>query len=86
MAHITTTDRLDRDELLTLPEISRRYGIGIVSLRRLARSGAFALYDCNLSWPRVRHRDFEAWLETTNFDTDGVQRRPLSAQLPDTSL
>ena len=39
------TDQTDRHtELLTLPQISRIYGVGVKALRRAAARGDFALY------------------------------------------
>ncbi len=52
-------------ELLTLPQIHRRYGLGLRTLRRAAASGAFPLYMAGTTWPRARREEFEAWLEST---------------------
>lgn len=53
----------DRDgELLTLPDISRRTGIGMRLLRRAQRSGELPTYQIG-TWARVRWVDVIAWLE-----------------------
>ena len=69
---LTRTDS-DRSELLTLPELNRRYGVGLHSLRRAATQGAFPLYSAGTAWPRVRLADFERWLESTCLT---MERRP----------
>jgi hypothetical protein len=52
-------------ELATLPELSRRYGIGLHALRRAAKRGDFPIYMCGTSWPRVALTDFERWVRST---------------------
>ena len=62
------------DPLFTLPETSRRYGIGLHSVRRAAKSGHFPVYSCGTAWPRVKQSEFEAWLDSTQIR----QRRVVS--------
>ena len=59
------TSRPAETEFITLPEASRRYGIGVKTLRRQARLGEFATYSVGTAWPRVRRAEFEAWVRST---------------------
>ena len=52
-------------ELLTLPEISRVYGVGIKALRRAAARGDFPVYSVGTSWPRALRSEFEDYLRST---------------------
>lgn len=49
----------------TLPEASRRFGIGLKKLRQRATEGCFPLYTGGTSWPRVKFAEVEAWLRST---------------------
>ncbi len=55
----------DKPQLATLPELARRYGLGIKTIRRLAAEEAFPTYQIGRAWPRVRVSEFEAWLRST---------------------
>jgi len=73
---LTNTDRGGRKEGLsvkrtsateyeTLPQVARRLGIGIKTLRRAAKEGAIPVYYAGTSWPRVKFTEAEAWLRST---------------------
>ena len=49
-------------ELCTVPEASRRTGLGLRQLRRAIQAGEVSVYQIG-SWPRVRWRDVVAWIE-----------------------
>ena len=49
----------------TLPEASRRFGIGLKKLRQRAAEGCFPLYTGDTSWPRVNFAEVEGWLRST---------------------
>ena len=49
----------------TLPEASRRYGIGLKKLRQRAAEGAFPVYSGETAWPRVKFAEVEEWLRST---------------------
>ncbi len=49
----------------TLPEASRRFGIGLKKLRRHAAKGAFPVYSGETAWLRVKFSEVEAWLRST---------------------
>ncbi len=49
----------------TLPEASRRFGIGLKKLRQLAAKGAFPVYSGETAWLRVKLSEVEAWLRST---------------------
>ena len=60
----------------TLPEAARRYGIGLRTLRRAARVGAFPLYSAETTWPRVCFSEVEAWVRSTRIvPTAAVEAR-----------
>lgn len=52
-------------EFGTLPEVARRYGLGVKVVRRAAKAAAFPVYTAGTTWPRVRFAEFEAWLKST---------------------
>ena len=52
-------------ELLTLPGVSRTYGIGIKAIRRAAERGEFPVYAAGTAWPRVRRSEIETWIAST---------------------
>ncbi len=52
-------------ELLTLPSVSRIYGIGVKALRRAAERGDFPTYAVGTSWPRIRRSEFDLWVAST---------------------
>ncbi len=52
----------------TLPDLNRRYRIGIKRLRRLAREGAFPVYTANTDRVRVIFSEFEDWLRSTRIE------------------
>ena len=56
----------------TLPEASRRFGIGPKTLRQRAAEGAFPVYSGETAWPRVKFAEVEEWLRSTRVP---VQRR-----------
>ena len=49
----------------TLPEASRRFGIGLKKLRQRAAKGAFPVYSGETAWPRVKFAEVEEWLRST---------------------
>jgi hypothetical protein len=49
----------------TLPEASRRFGIGLKKLRQRATEGCFPVYTGDTFWPRVNFAEVEAWLRST---------------------
>ncbi len=53
------------NELLTLPEAARRYGLGAKLVRRAAKSGEFPVYRAGGAWPRVIATEFEVWIRST---------------------
>lgn len=55
----------DQPEYITIPEASRRLGIGLRSLRRRAREECFAVYSADSAWPRVKLSEVEGWLRST---------------------
>ena len=52
-------------ELLTLPAISRIYGVGVRALRRAAARGDFPIYTVGTAWPRALRSEFEEYLRST---------------------
>ena len=56
---------LNERELLTVPELSRRTGIGPKRLREAVQTGALPVYDAGSHWPRVLWADFLVWLRST---------------------
>ena len=60
----STTNR-DERTYGTLPEASRRFGIGLKTLRRRAAAGAFPTYSGETAWPRVKFSEVEQWLRST---------------------
>ena len=57
------------NELATLPQIARRYGIGVKAVRRAARSGCFPVYMVGTNWPRARLAEVESWIRSTRVRT-----------------
>ncbi len=53
----------DTAELCTVPEASRRTGLGLRQIRRAIGAGEVATYQIG-GWPRVRWREVLAWLES----------------------
>ena len=56
---------MERDvahELVTLPQVNRRTGLGLRQLRRAVASGDLEIFDIG-SWPRVRWADVLGWIE-----------------------
>ena len=49
----------------TLPEASRRFGIGLKKLRQRAAEGAFPIYSGETAWPRIKFAEVEEWLRST---------------------
>jgi hypothetical protein len=49
----------------TLPEASRRFGIGLKKLRQRAAENAFPVYSGETAWLRVKFSEVEAWLRST---------------------
>lgn len=72
MQRISSSDR----ELLTLPGVSRIYGIGVKALRRAAGRGDFPIYAVGTSWPRVRRSEFESWIASTRVSIPKSDREP----------
>ena len=69
------TDQTGRQtELLTLPAISRIYGVGYKALRRAAARGDFPIYTAGTSWPRAMRSEFEVWLRSTQIAVSGEDR------------
>ena len=52
-------------EFGTLPKAARRFGLSLHVIRRLARGGAFPVYRCGQSWPRVKFAEVEQWVHST---------------------
>ena len=52
-------------DLLTLPAVGRRYGVGIETLRKAVRSGALPAYAMGTRWSRVRRAELEEWIQST---------------------
>ena len=60
------TDQNGRQtELLTLPAISRIYGVGVKALRRAAARGDIKTYAVGTAWPRALRREIEEWIRST---------------------
>ncbi len=69
-------------ELLSFPEIQRRYGIGLVTLKREASRGSFPVYEAGTPRrPRVRRSEFEEWVSTTRIPQRGQDDRLPPAEL-----
>jgi hypothetical protein len=49
----------------TLPEASRRFGIGLKKLRLRGAEGCFPVYMGGTTWPRVKFTEVEAWIRST---------------------
>ncbi len=47
----------------TVPEASRRSGLGLPQFRRAIKEGQLSVYDIG-GWPRVRWDDVEVWMES----------------------
>ena len=67
-------ERAKMGQLCTVPEAARRSGLGLRQLRRAIADGTLDVFDVG-SWPRVRWRDVQAWIEGT--------RRTIRNGLPD---
>ena len=66
------TDQNGRQtELLTLPAISRIYGVGVKALRRAAARGDIKTYAVGTAWPRALRSEFESWLRSTQIAVSG---------------
>ena len=63
----------------TLPDIRRRTGVGLHTLRRAAAEGKFALYSFDGAWPRANEREVHDWIETTRISPqqEDLIRSPL---------
>jgi hypothetical protein len=61
---IMTQSKLDRPELVTIPEAKRRTGLGLRQFRRGIADGSLAVSDLG-GWPRVRWSEVLAWIEGT---------------------
>jgi excisionase family DNA binding protein len=57
--------RYPSSEFGTLPEAARRLGLSLHVIRRVARRGAFPIYHCGQSWPRVKFAEVEEWVRST---------------------
>lgn len=57
-----------RPEFGTLPEASKRFGIGLKRLRARARDGCFPVYTGDTAWFRVKFAEVEAWLRSTRVE------------------
>ena len=64
MSRTTANDPVQRT-YGTLPEASRRFGIGLKKLRQRAAKGAFPVYSGETAWPRVKFAEVEEWLRST---------------------
>ena len=53
------------NELLTLPALARKYGIGVKTIRREAKRGSFPVYSVGTCRIRVRRHEFERWIRST---------------------
>ena len=66
-------EQAPRKELLTFPQLRRRYGLGLRTLRREAARGAFPVYRAGTKWPRVLREEFESWLQSTQVEPDELR-------------
>ena len=55
--------KADTALLCTLPEVSRRTGLGIRQIRRAIRAGEITVIEIS-SWPRLRWSEVVAWIES----------------------
>ncbi len=55
--------RIQTDEFVTLPEASRRTGIGLRQFRRAIESDELPVYDVG-GWPRLRRLEVVEWIES----------------------
>lgn len=75
MPRVTASDR-ERRELLTVPELERRTGIGAKRLRRAIRAGELPAYTAASTWPRIYWPEFLSWLRSTRVrPTDHARAR-----------
>ena len=58
----------------TLPEASRRFGIGLKKLRQRADEGKFPVYSGETAWPRIKFSEVEEWLRSTRIPIQGVNK------------
>lgn len=51
-------------ELMTIPALAKRSGVGVRRLRRAVRSGELPAYTADSGWPRVMWSEFLDWVRS----------------------